>query len=94
VRVDNDQEAGLQAIIGNDDEDGMATGGDSDRVRVVTARSWLKGSVEGRGGDLDVGGDLEDLDDQLFHLVQDVPAPWTVARVLRLAVISFPDRAP
>jgi len=70
----------------------MMTGGDGDGVRVVTARSWLECSKVARGGDLDVGGDLEDLDDQLFHLIQSIPAPWTVARILRLAVISFPDR--
>jgi len=46
------------------------------------------------GGDLDVGGELEDMDDQLFHLIHDVPAPWTMARVLRLAIVSFADRAP
>jgi len=34
------------------------------------------------------------MDDQLFHLMQDVPAPLTVARVLLLAIVSFPDRAP
>jgi len=86
---------GIQEISGNDDEDGMMRGGgDGDRVRVVTARSWLEGGEVGRGRDLDVGGNLEDLDDQLFHLVQSVPAPLTVARVLRLAVISFPNRAP
>jgi len=58
VRVNNDQEAGLQAIIGNDDEDGMAMGGDSDRWRVVTACYWLEGGEEGHGGDLDVGGGI------------------------------------
>jgi len=72
----------------------MMGGGDGDGVRVVTARSWLEGSEVGQGGDLDVGGDLEDLDDQLFHLIQTVPAPWTIARALRLAVVTFPDLAP
>jgi len=57
------------------------------------ARSWLEGGEVGRGGDLDVGGDMEDMDDQLFHLIQDEPIPWTVARVLRPAIVSFPDRA-
>jgi len=64
-----------------DEENGMATGVDGDGVRVLIARSWMEGSEVGRGGDLYVGGDLEDLDDQLFHLIQDVPAPWTVARL-------------
>jgi len=63
-------------------------------VRVVSAHSWLEGGEEGRGGDLDIGGDLEDLDDQLFHIIQTVPTPCTIARALRLAVVAFPDRAP
>jgi len=71
----------------------------------MSARSWLEGGEEERGGDLDIGGDLEDLDDQLFHtyiiipyihnyIMQTVPAPCTIARALRLAVVAFPDRAP
>jgi len=63
-------------------------------VRVVSGRSWLEGGEVRREGDLDVGGDLEDLDDQLLHLLQTVPAPWTIVRALRLAVVTFPDRAP
>jgi len=94
VRTNKDYKAGLQIITNLDEEHGMATGGDDGGVRVVTARSWLEGSQVGQGGDLDVGGDLEDMDDQLFHLIQDVPAPWTVARVLCLAIVLFPDRAP
>jgi len=65
-----------------------------DGARVVSALSWLEGGEKGRGGDLDVGGDLEYLDDQLFQLIQTVPAPWTIARALRLAVVTFLDQAP
>jgi len=91
VQVDVDSVAGVQEISAIDDEDGMMTGGDGDGnfgVRRVSARSWLEGS------EVDLGGDLEDLDDQLFHLIQTVPAPWTISPVLRVAVVSFPDRAP
>jgi len=62
-------------ISGVEDEDVRMKVGDGDGVRVVRARSFLEGGEEGRGGDLDVGGNLEDLDDQLFHLIQNVPYP-------------------
>jgi len=57
---------GIQEISCVGDDDVRMTGGDGDGVRVVTARSWLEGGEVVRGGELDVGGDLEDLDDQLF----------------------------
>jgi len=50
IRTKNDHEAGIQITTNLDEEDGMATGGDDDGVRVVTARSWLEGSEVGRSG--------------------------------------------
>jgi len=94
VRVHVDREAGIQEISAVEDDNTEMTGDDGDGARVVSACSWLEGGEKGRGGDLDVGGDLEDLDDQLFHLIQAVPAPSTIERALRLAVVTFPDRAP
>jgi len=95
VRATHEPETGSNIISGvKEDEDAM-TGAGGDRVRTVTARSWLEGEIK-RGDDIDMDGELEDLDEQLYHLIQIIPPPppWTVARVLRLAVISFPDRAP
>jgi len=93
VQVTHEPETGRNIISGVEDDEDAMTGAGGDRVRRVTARSWLEGEVK-RGDDLDMDGELEDLDEQLYHLIQTIPAPWTVAHVLRLAVISFPDRAP
>jgi len=93
-RVPTDHEAGMRDTSAAGGENTQITGGDGVGARVVSARSWLEGGEEGRGGDLDIGRDLEDLDDQLFHIVQTVPTPCTIARALRLAIVAFPDRAP
>jgi len=94
TRVPTDYEAGMRDTGATGADNTQMTEGDGVGVRVVSARSWLEGGEEGRGGDLDIGGDLEDLDDQLFYIIQTVPTPCTIARALRLAVVAFPERAP
>jgi len=69
----------------------MLTGGGDGRnlrVRRVTTRSWL----EGEESDEDTS--IEDLDDQLFRIVDSTPRLWTVSRALRTAVAQYPQRAP
>jgi len=70
----------------------MLTGGGDGRgdlrVRRVTARFWL----EGDESDEDTG--IKDLDDQLYLLIDSTPRPWTGSRVLRIAVVNYPQRAP
>jgi len=92
--VYTDHHEGMRGIADVEDVNTPTTRGDGAGVRVVSARSWLEGGEEGQGGDLDIGGELEDLDEQLFHIVQTVPSPCTVAHALRLATVAFPDRAP
>jgi len=84
VRVKYEPETGRNIISGVGDDGDTMTGAGGDRVRTVTARSWLEGEI-GRGGDIDMDGELEDLDEQLYQLIQTIPTPWIVARVLRLA---------
>jgi len=95
VRVKQDPDTGLHVVsaTGADDES-LATGGEGDRVRVVSARSWLGGGELVPGGDIAVGGELDDLDEHLLEIILSIPPPWTVPRVLQHAVISFPNRAP
>jgi len=69
----------------------LTGGGDGDRnlrVRRVTARFWL----EGNESDEDKG--IEDLDDQLYCIIDSTPLPWTVSRAPRIAVNKYPQRAP
>jgi len=69
----------------------LTGGGDGDRemrVRRVTARLWL----EGYGSDEDEG--VEDIDDQLYLIIDGMPFPWTISRALRIAVQRYPQRAP
>jgi len=72
-------------------EDEMLTGGGDGnremRVRRVTARSWL----ERYGSDEDDG--VEDIDDQLYRIIDGMPFPWTISRALRIAVQRYPQRA-
>jgi len=66
-------------------------GGDGEmdlRVRRVTARS----SLEGYGSDEDDG--VEDIDDQLYRIIDSTSAPWTISRALRIAIQKYPQRAP
>jgi len=69
MREPTDHEAGMRDTSATSADNTQKTEGDGVGVRVVSARSWLEGGEEGRGGDLDIGGDLEDLDDQLFHII-------------------------
>jgi len=62
TRVPTDREAGMCDTSAAGVDNTQMTGGDGVGVRVVSARSWWEGCEEGRGGDLDIGGDLEDLD--------------------------------
>jgi len=57
-------------------------------VRNVTAREGM----ECEESDLDT--EIEDLDDQLIHLIESTPRPHTASRVLRLAVVQCPLYAP
>jgi len=83
---------GLREISSAVGEDKMLTGGgegDRDlRVRRGTARSWL----EGYGSDEEDGN--EDIDDQLYRIIDSIPVPWTISRALRIAVQRYPQRAP
>jgi len=73
--------------LGGGDE--ILTGaGDGEREMRVTARSWL----EGYGSDEDDG--VEDIDDQLYRIIDETPSPWTISRALRIAVQRYPQRAP
>jgi len=95
VRVNQDLTTGLLVVSAvEDDDEGLATGADGDGVRVVSAHSWLGDGEVVRGGDLAVGGELDDLDEHLIQIILGIPPPWTVPRVLHQTVISFPDRAP
>jgi len=49
-------------------------------VRRVTTRSWL----EGYGSDEE--GGIEDIDDQLYRIIDATPLPWTISSALRIAV--------
>jgi len=69
----------------------LTGGGDGEgdlRVRRVTARSWL----EGYGSDKEDG--IEDIDDQLYRIIDSIPFPWTISRALRIADQRYPQRAP
>jgi len=69
----------------------LTGGGDGEtdlRVRRVTAGSWL----EGYGSNEDDG--VEDIDDQLYRIIDSTPAPWTISRALRIAIQRYPQRAP
>jgi len=95
VRVKQDIDTGLHVVSAvDDDAEGLATGAEGDGVRVVLARSWLGGGELVQGGDLAVGGELDDLDEHLIQKIQGIPPPLTVPRVLQQAMISFPKRAP
>jgi len=75
----------------NGEDEILTGGGDGERklrVRRVTARSWL----EGYGSDEDEG--TEDIDDQLYRIIDGMPFPWTISRALRIAVQRYPQRAP
>jgi len=93
VQVYFNERTGLpfREIGATEDGDEMLTGGGDGRdlrVRRVTARSWLE------GGESDEDTGIEDLDDQLFRIIATTPRPWTVSRVLRIAVAKYPERAP
>jgi len=92
VRVKLDPDTGLHVVSAADEYHGRVAAGDG--VRVVSAHSWLGGGELVRGGDIAVGGELDDLDEHLFEIILSIPPPWTVPRVLQRAVISFPGRAP
>jgi len=95
VRVKQDPDSGLHVVgVATEDEEGLATRAERDRVRVVSARSWLGGGELVRRGDLAVGGELDDLDEHLIEIILSIPPPWTVPRVLQQAVIAYLDRAP
>jgi len=70
----------------------MVTGGGDgerdQRVRRVTARSWLKGY----GSDED--DSIEDIDDQQYRINDATPLPWTISRTLPIAIQRYPQRAP
>jgi len=74
VRVKHKPETGRNIISGFEDEGDTMTGAGGDRVRTVTARSWLEGEIR-RGDDIDMDRELEDLDEQLYHLIQTIPSP-------------------
>jgi len=80
----------ISTEMGGGDE--MLTGGGGGemdlRVRRVTARSWL----EGYGSDEDDG--VEDIDDQLYRIIDSTPAPWTISCALRIAIQKYPQREP
>jgi len=82
----------LKEISAAVEGDEMLTGGGDGerdlRVRRVTARSWL----EGYGSDEEDG--IEDIDDQLYRIIDSTPLPWTISRALRIAVQTYPQRAP
>jgi len=80
----------VNSELGGGDEMLMG-GGDGERdmrVRRVTARSWL----EGYGSDED--DVVEDIDDQLYRIIDETPFPWTTSRALRVAIQRYPQRAP
>jgi len=92
VRVKQDPDTGLHVVgIAGEDDQRLVTG---DRVRVVSARSWLGGGELVQGGDIAVGGELDDVDEHLLEIILSTPPPWTVPRILQQAVIAYPDRAP
>jgi len=84
VHVRFNDRTGLREVSSVEEGDEMLTGGgDGDRdlrVRRVTARSWL----EGNGSDEEDG--IEDLDDQLYRIIDATPLPSTISRALRIAV--------
>jgi len=91
VQLHFNERTGLREISATEEGDEIMTGGGDSRdlrVRRVTARSWL----EGEESDEDTG--IEDLDDQLFRLIDSTPRRWTVSRIFRIAVANYPDRAP
>jgi len=91
VQVHFNERTGQREISAAEGGDEMLTGGGDGRdlrVRRVTVRSWL----EGEESDEDTG--IEDLDDQLFRLIDATPCPWTMSRVLKIDVANYPDRAP
>jgi len=92
VRIKQDPDTGLHVVSAADGYDGRLAAGDG--VRVVSPHSWLGGGELVRGGDIAVGGELDDLDEHLIEIILSIPPPWTVPRVLQRAVISFPGRAP
>jgi len=95
VRVKQDPDTGLHVVSAvNDDDEGLVTGAERDGVWVVSARSWLGDGEVVRGGNLAVGGELDDLDEHLIQIILGISPPRTVPCVLQHAVISFPDRAP
>jgi len=92
VHVRINDRTGLREVISVEEGDEMLTGGgDGDRdlrVRRVTVCSWL----EGNGSNEEDG--IEDLDDQLYRIIDATPLPWTISRTLRIAVHRYPQRAP
>jgi len=48
--------------------------------------------LEGHGSDEDER--VEDLDDQLYRIIDGMPFPWTISRALRISVQRYPQRAP
>jgi len=83
---------GLREICAVVEGDEMLTGGGDGgrdlRVRRVTARWWL----EGYGSDDEEG--IEDINDQLYRIIDSTPLPWTISRALRVAVQRYLQRAP
>jgi len=74
VRVKQDPDTGLHVVNAVDDDDeGLATGAEGDGVWVVSARSWLGGGELVLGGDLAVGGELDDLDEHLIQIILGIP---------------------
>jgi len=70
VRVKQGPETGFLVVRAVEDDDvGLATGADGDGVWVVSVRSWLGGGEVVRGGDLAVGGELDDLDEHLIQII-------------------------
>jgi len=57
-------------------------------VRKDTACEWMEGEES------DEDTEVEDLDDQLFRLIESTPRPHTVSRVLRMAVVQCPLYVP
>jgi len=91
VHVRFNERTGLNEVTDEAGIDPMLTGGEDGRnlrARGVTVRSWIEGeeSVEDPG--------LEDIDDKFFWLIDATPRPYTVSRVLRLAVMQIPHQEP
>jgi len=75
VQVRFNDPTGLREVSSVEEGDEMLTGGGDGgrdlRVRKVTARSSLE------GGDSDEDEGIEDLDDQLYRIIDSTPLPIT-----------------